>query len=102
MGERVTSPGRRGVALAGAFNVRDLGGLRTANGRVTRTGLVYRGDCLDWLTAADREELFERRRVATLIDLRTHQEAGGDGLADARRFPEVRSISIPLIPDDRI
>jgi hypothetical protein len=36
----------------GCFNVRDLGGLPTVDGRVTRTGAVVRADALDGLSAA--------------------------------------------------
>ena len=43
------------VELQGAYNVRDLGGLRTSDGRRTRHGLVYRGDSLDHLTGSDTE-----------------------------------------------
>ena len=35
------------VELQGAYNVRDLGGLRTRDGRRTKHGLIYRGDSLD-------------------------------------------------------
>ena len=45
------------VELQGAYNVRDLGGLRTSDGRRTRHGLVYRGDSLDHLTGSDTELL---------------------------------------------
>jgi protein-tyrosine phosphatase len=97
-----TQSNERAVTLEGAFNVRDLGGLPVGSRRRTRSGLVYRGDCLDWLTPGDREVLFGERGIGALIDLRTHAEAGGDGLIDARLFPTVRAQSIPLILDERM
>jgi protein tyrosine/serine phosphatase len=62
------------VELQGAYNVRDLGGLRTADGRQTRAGLVYRGDSLDHLTDSDLEILFGKLGIGTVIDLRTREE----------------------------
>jgi protein-tyrosine phosphatase len=94
-------PDGRTVSLEGAFNVRDLGGIATSGGASTRRGIVYRGDALDWLTARDEDKLFGELSIGTIIDLRTRGEAGGDGLADARHFPAVKALSIPLIPDER-
>jgi len=47
------------VELQGAYNVRDLGGLRTRDRRRTKHGLIYRGDSLDSITAADASLLFD-------------------------------------------
>src|SRR6185503_8406085 len=44
--------GRRQLDWDGCFNVRDLGGLRTADGRVVRRGELVRADALERLTAA--------------------------------------------------
>jgi len=62
------------VDLQGAYNVRDLGGLRTKDRRRTRYGLVYRGDSLDSITPADTKILFDKLGIATIIDLRTKAE----------------------------
>lgn len=62
------------VDLQGAYNVRDLGGLRTRDGRRTRFGLIYRGDSLDSLTPSDAEMLFEKLGIGTIVDLRTQAE----------------------------
>jgi protein-tyrosine phosphatase len=62
------------VELQGAYNVRDLGGLRTSGGRRTRHGLVYRGDSLDHLTGSDTELLFSKLGIGAVIDLRTKEE----------------------------
>jgi protein-tyrosine phosphatase len=62
------------VELQGAYNVRDLGGLRTCDGRRTRQGLVYRGDSLDHLTDSDAELLFAKLGIGAVIDLRTKEE----------------------------
>lgn len=61
----------------GCCNVRDLGGLRTADGGVTRAGRIVRADALDRLTAAGWSAL-EGYGVRTIIDLRNDDERGGD------------------------
>ena len=44
--------GPRDLDWEGCFNVRDLGGLRTRDGRTTRFGRIVRADALDGLTEA--------------------------------------------------
>jgi protein-tyrosine phosphatase len=89
------------VRLAGAFNVRDLGGLETTDGRRVRPGLLYRGDALSALTEADRRLLFNDLHVGTIVDLRTAEEAGG-GDQDAALFPTLDVYRFSIIPEGRI
>lgn len=76
----------------GCFNVRDLGGLRTADGRVTRWGRVVRADALDRLTEAGWAALSEYG-VRTVIDLRNDDEVTGDA---AQRPASVTTVRLPL------
>jgi protein-tyrosine phosphatase len=92
----------REILLEGAFNIRDLGGLTVTRHKKTTRGLVYRADSLDSLTHGDRAILFGDLGIGTVLDLRTPEEAGGDGLSDARLFPTLRVRSFPVIPDGRI
>jgi protein-tyrosine phosphatase len=62
------------VDLQGAYNVRDLGGLMTGDGRMTVPGMLYRGDSLDRITEDDAAVLFGDLRIGTVIDLRTNVE----------------------------
>lgn len=62
------------VDLSGAYNVRDLGGLKAKDGRVTRSGVVYRSDSLDHITPSDADILFNQLHIGTIIDLRTKAE----------------------------
>lgn len=95
---RQDSPsGPRWVALDGAHNVRDLGGLAATKGR-TRHGILYRSDSLDCLTPADVHTVSQRLRVRTVVDLRGRRELPTvaptwwhDGA--------VRRVSIPLLDD---
>ena len=57
----------------GCFNVRDLGGLRTADGRRTRRGAAVRVDGLNRLTATGWAALWAHG-VRTVIDLRNDDE----------------------------
>jgi protein-tyrosine phosphatase len=68
------------VELQGAYNVRDLGGLRTKDGRRTKLGVVYRGDSLDNITPSDAKILFDKLGIATIVDLRTKAETELTGL----------------------
>jgi protein-tyrosine phosphatase len=82
----------RDLDWEGAFNVRDLGGLETRDGRKTRWGAVVRGDSLAGLTSAGWEALLAHG-VRTVVDLRNDDERGPDV---APRPPGVRTIHVPL------
>lgn len=63
----------RHIAFELVFNVRDLGGLPTRDGRTTRLGQLFRADGVHRLAGAD----LERARglgLRTVIDLRTEGE----------------------------
>jgi protein-tyrosine phosphatase len=85
------------VDLQGAFNVRDLGGLRTRDGRRTRHGLIYRGDSLDSITPADAKILFDKLGIGTIVDLRTQAETE----LSNREFP-VPSCRFSVLAEGRL
>lgn len=64
----------RWVELEGAFNVRDLGGLATLDGGITRFDKVIRADDLTYVSAADAEFLVDGIGVVDVIDLRGEAE----------------------------
>lgn len=68
----VATPGTP-LALAGTFNLRDLGGYRTRDGGRTRTGCIFRADSLSFLTEEDREQL-RRLGLRLVCDLRSARE----------------------------
>jgi len=74
------------------FNVRDLGGLPTLDGRFTRWGAIVRFDSLGALTEAGWSALVEHG-VRTVIDLRNESERGADA---APRPPSLTTIHLPL------
>lgn len=71
---REVSHGSRFLALAGADNVRDLGGLPVAGGRRTRARRLVRAELTHALTEADIRLLSVDLNLRTLIDLRGDDE----------------------------
>lgn len=84
------------IALDGAVNARDVGGLPTVDGRVTRSGVLLRSDNLQDLTAGDVERLLELG-VETVLDLRTAAEVELLGPGPLRETP-VKHVHLDLIP----
>jgi protein-tyrosine phosphatase len=74
-------PPSRHVAFDALFNVRDLGGYRTAGGRTTRWQTLYRADGMNRVGGSDLARL-AALGLRTVVDLRTHGE-----LAERGRFP---------------
>ncbi|SDC84038.1 protein-tyrosine phosphatase [Terribacillus halophilus] len=55
------------------YNFRDIGGLQTKDGRMMRTGLLFRSEELSQLSANDIEK-FHRLNIKSICDLRTFTE----------------------------
>ncbi|HUJ65443.1 MAG TPA: tyrosine-protein phosphatase, partial [Acidimicrobiales bacterium] len=89
------SPGRRSL-LDGASNFRDLGGYRTVDKRVVRTGMVFRSGALHALTDADRERL-RALGVRVAVDLRPPEEQA----AEPTNAPFLRIVAVPLMRGER-
>ncbi len=83
---------QRHLDWEGCFNVRDLGGLRTTDGRRTRPRRIVRADALDGLTASGWAAL-AAYGVRTVIDLRDDDERGVDA---APRPASVATLHLPL------
>jgi protein-tyrosine phosphatase len=63
----------RPIRLDSAYNTRELGGYRTADGRFTRKGVYLRGDSTHSLTPGDLDRLI-KAGVALVIDMRSPDE----------------------------
>ncbi|HUR74809.1 MAG TPA: tyrosine-protein phosphatase [Sporichthya sp.] len=92
-----------GFSFERIFNLRDLGGLPTADGRTIRRGLVYRSDDPHLATAADVETL-RALGISTVIDLRLDEEVGvrGSAVWDALEVIPVRcsTLTRPPVPEN--
>lgn len=75
--QHTTHPQQRQLAWDGCGNVRDLGGLPSADGSVTRWSSLIRADFLNKLSDAGRQALLDYG-VRTIIDLRAAHEAQAD------------------------
>lgn len=71
----------RHVELEGAWNFRDLGGIRARNGRRIREGLVFRADALHRLTPNDQRAL-GALGIGRVFDLRSERELAQDGIGE--------------------
>jgi protein tyrosine/serine phosphatase len=76
-GRVAQAPAERTLAWEGCFNVRDLGGLATADGRLTRRGALIRSDLLVRLSPAGRQALIAHG-VRTIVDVRFPEEVAKD------------------------
>ncbi len=76
----------------GCFNVRDLGGIPTTDGRTTRRGAVVRADSLHKLTDAGWSAVLDHG-IGTVIDLRNDYERAADV---ARRPAQLTTVELPL------
>lgn len=63
----------RVIELAGIYNMRDLGGMRNADGHLTRTGVFVRGDSPHMLAPPELTWLHDYG-VTAVVDLRSHHE----------------------------
>ena len=59
----------RSISFEKIFNARDMGGLRTVQGRVISSGLLIRSAHLSDATEADINVLREKYRLSKIIDL---------------------------------
>jgi protein-tyrosine phosphatase len=85
----------RDLGWDGCFNVRDLGGLRTLNGRATRRGAVVRSDSPDRLSPMGWAAL-HAHGIRTIIDLRNDEEREG------RLHPSPSDVATRHVPLDDI
>ncbi|GII76331.1 phosphotyrosine protein phosphatase [Sphaerisporangium rufum] len=79
----------RWIALDGAVNVRDLGGLPTAGGGTTRFGQIMRSDNLQGLSETDVRRLVDELKLRDVVDLRSNAEVHLEGPGPLTRVPEV-------------
>lgn len=62
------------IQFEGLPNTRDLGGMKTVDGRVIKHGLLLRSGMLGSATERDLKVLLDTYHVKTVVDLRTEEE----------------------------
>jgi len=82
--------------LGPAYNFRDLGGLPTEDGRVTRHGVLYRSATLHDCGSVEAAALRDRLGIGCVIDLRTPDEIAAQGAASAAAWG-ARCLSLPVL-----
>ena len=83
------------VELAGARNLRDLGGYSTIDGRQIKKGLLYRSDHLKRVSRRNAEAV-AALGVKRVYDLRTEREHE----RDPSRLAEITSLEVVSLPVD--
>lgn len=78
------------LTIGGTINARDLGGLKTNDGRCVRRGVLIRSAELDKLTDQGVIALRDQHRVGTILDLRSTRERMRRPLAAAAQFSGAR------------
>ncbi|HKC29724.1 MAG TPA: tyrosine-protein phosphatase [Jatrophihabitans sp.] len=89
----------RWVDVAGAENMRDLGGLPTADGRHVQPHRLLRSDSLQALTPEDVRHLVHDLDVRAVADLRTGVEVSNEGPGPMTREPLVSVRHFSLFPE---
>ena len=90
----------RTLPLAGGVNFRDLGGLPTEDGRVTRWGRLYRSGMLTHLTEADLS-LLSQLDIQLVCDLRSASETADR--PNRLPLPAPEQLHLPVTsPDSRL
>lgn len=79
--------------LEGTPNFRDLGGLATVDGRVTRHGVLFRSSALEELSPRDVRLLLDDIGLRTVIDLRSEDDRE---IAEPLLDTQVRYINLPI------
>ena len=79
-----------------AYNFRDLGGLPTEDGRITRHGVLYRSATLHDLGPDGAAALRDGPGIGCVVDLRTPDEIAAQGAATAAAWG-ARCVNLPIV-----
>ncbi|NPC96853.1 tyrosine-protein phosphatase [Nocardioides sp. zg-DK7169] len=91
---RGTVVSTRSVGLDGSTNTRDLGGMRTSDGRSVRWGVLFRSDAVTAPTERDMAVL-RSMRLRHVVDFRAESEVAASG---PNRLPAgVTAHAVPLL-----
>ncbi len=83
------------LPMTGGYNFRDLGGIRTKEGRFVKWGKIFRSDGLDKLTDQDLRYL-SSIPIVSIVDFRSSEEK--EQAPDRVPSSTVRSYAYPVFP----
>ena len=95
----MTQDPRRRIEIEGAYNVRDIGGYETADGRMTRWQSFLRADNVSTLPQHSQDTLTSTFGIRTVIDLRRQDEIDGQPDNVLARSPRVRYHNVDIVGD---
>lgn len=87
------------LSIDGLVNIRDLGGMVTADGRTVRPGRVFRSDNPKGLTELGREQFLTQVAPRVVIDLRIPLEVEREGY---ELDPSIRLANCPMTPQSGV
>ena len=91
------------LPIAGAYNVRDVGGYRTPDGKTVKTGLVYRSGDLNRLFERDMAYLYGELGIKTVVDFRSKKHKTEGNMAapsEQEENPDKYPSSVNRISED--
>jgi len=86
----------RHIDFENTQNFRDIGGLKTKDGRTVRWGKIFRSDNLSELESKEFDK-FSEMRIGTVYDLRTNHEIKGK---EDHLPPNVQYVHTPTVEDE--
>ncbi len=89
----------RWIDFEGAVNVRDVGGMPTADGGKTIPGRLLRSDNLQGLTPNDVAKFVDEHGLRTVVDLRTTNELTLEGPGPLTEVATVRHTHHSMLPE---
>ena len=96
----MSESGAHELRIDGLVNVRDLGGLPTADGRTIRARQVIRSDNPKGLTDQGQQDLSEVVAPTLVLDLRIQLEVHREGYTIAH--DPVRVLNLPMLPQSGV
>lgn len=92
----VSTPAPVAYQLASGLNFRDVGGLPTEDGRITRRGILFRAGAFHDVTPEDAARLNDEFGIRFVFDLRGAEESAEEGRGALAALPLVH-LNIPLL-----
>ena len=93
-------PFQRHLQLSGCFNLRELGGYTTSEGKQIKWRTLLRSDSLHRLPPSHQQQLIDYD-VKTIIDLRSSFEIEKEGYAFSNQS-EIKYFNLPLMEENTI